>query len=127
MESIKEWQKLWFYITEPRDTTSAVASEFKSGAPTRLTSWTEKGPKWSASDELIALQTRIQSMVDKNIKLVDMIQVMLVRRILPCQRRSFPLWEFDPEKHQTLRGSSSELLTKMPGSCSSRATKSRRP
>ena len=52
----------------------------------RLTSWKEKGPNWSASDELIALQTRIQSMVDKNIKLVDVIQVMLVRRILPCQR-----------------------------------------
>nr|XP_045089475.1 uncharacterized protein LOC123497211 [Aegilops tauschii subsp. strangulata] len=41
-------------------------------------------------------------MVDKNIKLVDVIQVMLVRRILPCQSRTSPLWEFDPEKHPTL-------------------------
>ena len=53
-------------------------------------------------DELMALQTRIQSMVDKNIKLVDVIHVMLVRQILPCQSRTSPLWEFDPEKHQTL-------------------------
>ena len=52
--------------------------------------------------ELIALQTRIQSMVDKNIKLVNVIQVMLVRRILPYQSQTCPLWEFDPEKHQTL-------------------------
>ena len=51
----------------------------------RLTSWMEKGPNWSLSDELMALQTRIQSMVDKNIKLVDVIQVMLVRQILPCK------------------------------------------
>ena len=65
----------------------------------RLTSWIEKGPNWSSSDELIALQTRIQSMVDKNIKLVNAIQVMLVRRILPSQSRTCPLWEFDPEKH----------------------------
>ena len=65
----------------------------------RLTSWKEKGPNWSASDELIALQTRIQRMVDKDVKLVDVIQVMLVRRILPCQSRSFPLWEFNPAKH----------------------------
>ena len=64
----------------------------------------EKGPNWSSSDELIALQTCIQSMVDKNIKLVDMIQVMLVCQILPCQSRTSPLWEFDPEKHQTLAG-----------------------
>ena len=41
-------------------------------------------------------------MVDKNIKLVDVIQVMLVCRILPCQSRTCPLWEVDPEKHQTL-------------------------
>ena len=41
-------------------------------------------------------------MVTKNVKLVDVIQVMLVRRILPCQRRSRPLWEFNSEKHQTL-------------------------
>ena len=27
---------------------------------------------------------------------------MLVRRILQCQRRSRPLWEFNPKKHQTL-------------------------
>ena len=73
VEAVKEWQKLWFYITEPRDATWSAASEFKSGAPMRLTSWIEKGPNWSSSDELIVLQTRIQSMVDKNIKLVDVI------------------------------------------------------
>ena len=42
-------------------------------------------------------------MKDKNIKLVNMIQVMLVCLILPCQRRAFNLWEFIPAKHQTLR------------------------
>ena len=46
---------------------------------------------------------RIKSMVDKNIKLVNVIQVMLFRRILPCQRRVCNLWEFDPAEHQTLR------------------------
>ena len=40
--------------------------------------------------------------VAKSVKLVDVIQVMLVRRILPCQRRSRPLWEFNPKKHRTL-------------------------
>ena len=68
----------------------------------RLTSWVEKGPDWCSPDELIALQTRVQSMVTKNVKLVDVIQVMLVRRILPCQRRSRPMWEYNSKKHQTL-------------------------
>ena len=42
-------------------------------------------------------------MKDKNIKLVNVIQVMLVRRILPCQRRAVNLWEFIPNKHRTLQ------------------------
>ena len=42
-------------------------------------------------------------MMSKKIKLVNVVQVMLFRRILPCQRRAFDLWEFDSAKHQTLR------------------------
>ena len=41
-------------------------------------------------------------MVTKSVKLVDVIQVMLVRRILLFQCRSRPLWEFNPKKHRTL-------------------------
>ena len=41
-------------------------------------------------------------MSTKKVKLVDVIQVMLVRRILLCQCRSRPLWEFNPKKDQTL-------------------------
>ena len=42
-------------------------------------------------------------MISKNIKLVNMVQVMLFRRILPCQSQTCNLWEFNPTKHQTLR------------------------
>ena len=42
-------------------------------------------------------------MISKKIKLVNVVQVMLFRWILPCQRRAFNMWEFDPAKHQTLR------------------------
>ena len=48
------------------------------------------------------LQTCIQSLVSKPIKLVNVVQVMLVRQILPCQQRGFNLWEFNPAQHQTL-------------------------
>ena len=42
-------------------------------------------------------------MITKKIKLVNMVQVMLFHRILPCQRRAFNLWEFDASQHQTLQ------------------------
>ena len=42
-------------------------------------------------------------MVDKDVKLVDVVQVMLVRLVLPCQRRACTLWEFDPTVHQTIQ------------------------
>ena len=41
-------------------------------------------------------------MVNKKFKLVNVVQVMLHRRILPCQQRDFNLWEFDPARHGTL-------------------------
>ena len=40
--------------------------------------------------------------MDKKLKLVNVVQVMLIRRILPCQERAFKLWEFNPAQHQTL-------------------------
>ena len=98
VETVKEWQKQWFYITEPRGTNWAAAAEFNPGAPMRLSSWVEKSPNWCSPDELIALQTRIQSMVDKNVKLVNVIQVMLVRRILPCQKPKLPAMEVQSEE-----------------------------
>ena len=55
-------------------------------------------------------------MEDKNIELVNVVQVILVRRILPCQHRTCNLWEFDPAKNQTLRelfGSSHEGVWKV--------------
>ena len=48
------------------------------------------------------MQTCIQSLVNKPVWLVNIIQVMLVRRILPCQQRDFNLWEFNPAQHRTL-------------------------
>ena len=72
-DSVKGWQQQWFYITEPRGKKWAAAPEFRSGAPLRLTSWPEKGLNWSSSDELSLLQTRVQSVVDRDVKLVDVV------------------------------------------------------
>ena len=102
METIKGWQSGWFYITEPRDTNWGAAPEFRSGIPTLLTSWKEKGLSWGSSVELTGLQNCVKNMISKKIKLVNVVQVMLFRRILPCQQRDFNLWEFDPAQHQTL-------------------------
>ena len=57
-----------------------------------------------SSEELTGLQACIQKLVNKKLRLVNVVQVMLVRRILPCQERAFNLWEFNPEQHQALSG-----------------------
>ena len=69
----------------------------------QLTSWEKKGLAWGEPAELTGLQNCIKNMIDKNIKLVNIVQVMLVRRILLCQRRAFNLWELVPAEHQTLQ------------------------
>ena len=91
------------YITEPRDTNWVAAPEFRSGIPMRLTSWKEKGLSWGSSVELTRLQKCIRNMMSKKIKLVNVVQVTLFCRILPCQRRAFNLWEFDLAEHHTLQ------------------------
>ena len=59
--------------------------------------------------ELDGLQKCILNMTSKKLKLVNIVQVMLFHRILPCQQRDFNLWEFDSAWHQTL----SELFDTM--------------
>ena len=41
VETLKGWQSGWFYITEPCDPEWVATPEFRSGPPTRLTSWKE--------------------------------------------------------------------------------------
>ena len=38
VESLKGWQSVWFYITQPRDLEWVAAPKFRSGPPTRLAS-----------------------------------------------------------------------------------------
>ena len=96
-ETVKGWQSGWFYIIEPHDANWAPALEFRSGIPMRLTSWEQKGLLWGESAELTGLINCIKGMKDKNIKLVNMIQVILIRK-----RRAFNMWEFVPAEHRTL-------------------------
>ena len=42
-------------------------------------------------------------MIGKNTSLTNVIQVMLFRRILPCQLRPSHMWEFNPEDPRTLK------------------------
>ena len=42
-------------------------------------------------------------MINKDITLADVIQVMLIHRALPCQRRHLKMWEFNPEGPRTLQ------------------------
>ena len=60
------------------------------------------GLLWGNSAEVTTLQTCIKDLISRKVKLVTVVQVLLFRRILPCQRRAFNLWEFDPAQHQTL-------------------------
>ena len=103
METVKTWQQVWFYITEPRGATWAATPEFRSGPPMRLASWINKGLDWGSTDEVLMLQKRIKNIIEKNTSLTDVIQVMLFRRILPCQRRPLHMWEFNPEGPRTLQ------------------------
>jgi hypothetical protein len=46
VDTVRMWQKEWFYITEPRGAGWAAAPAFRSGPSTRLASWINKSPDW---------------------------------------------------------------------------------
>ena len=54
-------------------------------------------------DEVQILHSRIRDLIKKDIDLVKVIQVMLVCRALPCQRRPLRMWEFNPEGPRTIQ------------------------
>jgi hypothetical protein len=52
IDTVKIWQKEWFYITEPRSADWVAPAEFRSGPPARLTSWLKKGLDWGSAAEV---------------------------------------------------------------------------
>ena len=91
------------YITAPRGTKRAAAPAFRSGPPPQLASWVNKGLDWGPVNDVLTLQSRIRDLLKRDVSLVKVMQVMLVRRVLPCQRRSLCMWEFNPEGPRTIQ------------------------
>ena len=56
-----------------------------------------------SSKDVPLLQGRIRDLLEREITLVVVAQVMLIRRILPCRRRPLCLWEFNPEGPRALQ------------------------
>ena len=77
IDTVRMWQKEWFYITEPQGDGWAAAPIFRSGPPTRPASWINNSPDWGSTDDLKALQKRVFSVMETSAKLVDVIQIML--------------------------------------------------
>ena len=61
------------------------------------------------------LQSRIRDLLKRDVGLVKVMQVMLVRWVLPCQRRPLRMWEFNPEGPRTIQQFFSVTLKEMYG------------
>ena len=102
-EELGLWQQEWFYITAPRGSRQKPPPVFRSGPPQQLTSWVNKGRDWGPPKDVPLLQDRIRGLQEREINLVAVVQVMLIRRLLPCKRRPLRLWEFNPEGPRALQ------------------------
>ena len=73
------------------------------GPPPQLASWVNKGLDWGPVNDVPILQSRIRDLFERDVSLVTVMQVMLVRRVLPCKRRPLRMWEFNPEGPRTIQ------------------------
>ena len=97
------WPQEWFYITAPRGTKWVAPPAFRSSPPPRLASWVNKGLDWGPSKDVPLLQGRIRDLLEREIPLIVVAQVMLIRRTLHCKCRPLRLWEFNPEGPRALQ------------------------
>ena len=97
------WQREWFYIIAPRSTKWVAAPAFRSGPPPQLASWVNKGLDWGPVNDVPTLQSRIRDLLERDISLVKVMQVMLVRSVLPCKRRPLRMGEFNPEEPRAIQ------------------------
>ena len=97
------WQQWWFYFTAPRGSKWAAAPPFRLGPPPQLASWSNMGLNWGPANNVPMLQSRIWELLERDISLVKIMQVMLVRRALPCKRRPLRMWEFNLEGPRTIQ------------------------
>ena len=95
VETLKGWQSGWFYITKLRDAEWVAPLSFDPDPPCGSPPGRRRACLGVKKGELTGLQTCIQTLADKKLKLVNVVQVMLIRLILPCQQRAFNLWELD--------------------------------
>ena len=101
VSDLRQWE--WFYITAPRGTKWEAAPAFRSGPPSQLASWVNKGLDWGPANDVPTLQRHIRALHERDVSLVKIIQVMLVRRVLSCKRRPLRMWEFNPEGPHTIQ------------------------
>ena len=66
-------------------------------------SWINQGLNWGPSKDVPLLQGRIRDLQTREVDMVVVMQVMLIRRLPPCKRRPLRLWEFNPEGPWTLQ------------------------
>lgn len=85
IETVKLWQQEWFYLANAPSGNQEDVSAFSVEPPKRLHSWTVKGLNWGDQKEVELLQRKVKAVVDTGLKLLDVVHVMLHRRILPLQ------------------------------------------
>ena len=102
-EELGPWQQEWFYITVPRGRRQKPPPLFRPGPPRRLMSWVNQGLNWGPSKDVPLLQGRIRDLQTREVDMVVVMQVMLIRRLPPCKRRPLRLWEFNPEGPRILQ------------------------
>ena len=66
-------------------------------------SWVNQVLNWGPSKDVPLLQGRIRDLQEREINLVVVTQVMLIRHLLPCKGRPLRLWEFNPEGPRALQ------------------------
>ena len=99
----ENWPSEWFYVDDIPlpDPIRTGLPEFNNVPPKTRRSWQPRGPQEEDTREVHFLMSRIKTLAQSGLTIVEVISICIMRGVQPLQYRGHPLWCFNGEDDAT--------------------------
>ena len=100
----EEWNSEWFYIDDVvlLDPIRRALPEFASVPLKKRHSWRPRSPEEEDSAEVRQLLSKIRTLAQSGLSIVEVMATSIVRGVQPLQYRGLPMWHYNGEDDASL-------------------------
>ena len=102
----EDWPSEWFYVDDVPlpDTIRTGLPEFNNAPLKKRQSWHPRSPQEGGTREVHFLMSRIKTLAQSGLTIVEVISICIMRGVQPLQYRGKPMWHFNGEDDATRCG-----------------------